>query len=278
VSVLATLFLRLLAVIVGAGYPYLAHHHRHLSALFLPGPHFLSALYVSVAAGWILFWMRWAGSHGWGRLATRVATWWGPRPCQRHGLARLYPRGYVAPSTTLGHDALTLGKHPFLGEQVVCYQAGGGGPIRIGDGAAVHLRCLLETGNGAEICIGSETTIQRRCLLIAHLAAIRIGARVTLSPGCALYSFDHGMTAGQPLMAQPLTSKGDIVIADDAWLGDRVVVLSGVRIGRQAMVLPGSVVTRDVPDGMIAAGAPAQVIGPRRAGGRGQYGSSPSRT
>jgi len=57
-----------------------------------------------------------------------------------------------------------------------------------------------------------------------------------------------------------LSTKGPILIDDDALLGYGVIVLSGVRIGKGAVIGAGSVVTSDVPDGAIAAGVPASII------------------
>lgn len=54
-----------------------------------------------------------------------------------------------------------------------------------------------------------------------------------------------------------------VVIEDDCWIGFGAVVLSGVRVGRGAIVAAGSVVTRDVPSYAIVAGNPAKVIGSR---------------
>ncbi|MBK8161647.1 MAG: hypothetical protein IPK65_00400 [Gammaproteobacteria bacterium] len=59
---------------------------------------------------------------------------------------------------------------------------------------------------------------------------------------------------------QPLVTKGGIVVGDDAWLGYGVIVLDGARIGRGAIIGAGSIVTGDIPEGVIAAGAPAKVI------------------
>ena len=50
------------------------------------------------------------------------------------------------------------------------------------------------------------------------------------------------------------------MIEDDAWLGVGVIVLSGVRIGKGAVIGAGAVVSRDVPDGAIAMGVPARVV------------------
>ena len=53
---------------------------------------------------------------------------------------------------------------------------------------------------------------------------------------------------------------GDIVIENDVWLATGVTVLAGVRIGRGSIVAANSVVTRDLPPGVLAAGAPARVV------------------
>jgi acetyltransferase-like isoleucine patch superfamily enzyme len=68
------------------------------------------------------------------------------------------------------------------------------------------------------------------------------------------------MATDKPMNIQPLQTKGGITIDDDVWLGFGVVVLDGVRIGRGAVIGAGSVVTKDVPEGAIAAGIPARVI------------------
>lgn len=56
------------------------------------------------------------------------------------------------------------------------------------------------------------------------------------------------------------TTKGDITIDDDVWIGQRVIILSGVHIGQGAVVAAGAVVTRDVPPYVIVGGVPAGVI------------------
>lgn len=55
-------------------------------------------------------------------------------------------------------------------------------------------------------------------------------------------------------------SKGDIIIGDDVWIGERATVLSGVKIGQGAVIAAGAVVTKDIPPYAIAAGVPAKVV------------------
>jgi acetyltransferase-like isoleucine patch superfamily enzyme len=55
-------------------------------------------------------------------------------------------------------------------------------------------------------------------------------------------------------------SKGDIVIADDVWIGTNAIICSGVKIGQGAIVAAGAVVTKDVPPYAIVGGNPAKII------------------
>ena len=56
------------------------------------------------------------------------------------------------------------------------------------------------------------------------------------------------------------TSKGDIILEDDVWIGANVTILSGVHIGQGAVVAAGAVVSTDIPPYAIAGGVPAKVI------------------
>ena len=56
------------------------------------------------------------------------------------------------------------------------------------------------------------------------------------------------------------TSKGNITVDDDVWIGFRSTILSGVHIGQGAVIAAGSVVTKDVPPYAIVGGVPAKVI------------------
>lgn len=55
-------------------------------------------------------------------------------------------------------------------------------------------------------------------------------------------------------------SKGDIIVDDDVWIGQRATILSGVHIGQGAVIAAGAVVTKDVPPYAIVGGVPAKVI------------------
>lgn len=57
-----------------------------------------------------------------------------------------------------------------------------------------------------------------------------------------------------------LVDNAPVVIADNVWLGERVIILKGVSIGKNSVVAAGSVVTKSIPENCVAAGNPAKVI------------------
>lgn len=80
-----------------------------------------------------------------------------------------------------------------------------------------------------------------------------------------LYTTNHGMADTKiPMWRQASSPIQPIIIEDDVWLGARVIILPGVRVGTGSVIGAGSVVTRDVVPYSIAAGNPARVIRSRR--------------
>lgn len=209
---------------------------------------------------WAIFWLHRGGAGPWGRAAAWLAGVFTPPYKGRAGLARKTPRGYIAPSARIHCRDLGLGRSVFLGDRVTIYQGPDGGPVTLGDRAHLHQDTVVEVGRGGSVSIGADTHIQPRCQLSAYLRAIRIGAKVQIAPACAFYPYDHGTAPGTPMREQALSSRGEIVLEDDVWLGYGVVVLAGVRIGQGAVVGANAVVTGDIPPGAVAVGAPARVV------------------
>lgn len=95
-------------------------------------------------------------------------------------------------------------------------------------------------------------------LTILDVGKVTIGDYVQFAPGVSIY------TAGHPL--HPISRNSGyeygipITIGNNVWIGGNVIVLPGVTIGDNAVIGAGSVVTKDVPDNMIAAGNPCKVI------------------
>ena len=208
--------------------------------------------------------MYYAGLGPAGRLATRLASLVSPPYKGRSYLARLTHRSYVSPKASVFHSGLQLDGNAFIGDGVIIYEAKGGGTVKIGKGVHIHQDCIIETGHGGSLSIGEDTHIQPRCQFSAYSASIIVGNNVQIAPGCAFYPYDHGVLPGELICNQPLVSKGDIEIGDDVWLGFGAIILSGVSIGKGAVIGAGSIVTRNIPDGAIATGIPARILKMRR--------------
>lgn len=211
---------------------------------------------------WSFFWMRFAGLRYGGGIATWLATRFAPPYKQRRRLARYNSKGYIAPSATIYHDNLQLGTNIFLGDRVTIFEAGNGGSVELGDGVYLHNDTCIQTGDGGSLKIGSDTHIQPRCQFLAYQAAIQIGCGVQIAPNCAFYLGKGDMTPDEPLKHPSSPTKG-IIVDDDVWLGHGAVILEGIHIGNGAVIGSGAVVDRDIPEGAIAVGVPARVIGTR---------------
>ncbi len=209
---------------------------------------------------WARFWMRFAGPTGTGRFFMWLASWFVPPYKARIPLAFLNRDGFIESTAIIHHPDLSLGKNCFIGDRVVLFERKGGGKIEFGDRVEILRDSIFETGLGGEIIVGSQSSIHPGCHLYSYVEPIVIGNGVMIAPNCALYSYDHGIASGKTIREQPLQSKGPISIGDDAWLGVRVTVLNGVRIGKGAVIAAGSIVTQDVPDSAVAAGVPARVV------------------
>lgn len=209
---------------------------------------------------WIRFWMYHAGLGRFGRIATLFTSWVAPPHKARVSLARMNQRGYIEPNATIYHSKLKLGNYVFIGEHVIIFENGKGGPVELGDRVIIHRHTILETALGGSLTLEEGASVHPRCQLNAYHSSIRIGKGTMIAPNCAFYPYDHGVAPGQTIREQPLVGKGDISVGREAWLGVGVIVLGGVRIGDDAVIGAGSVVTKDIPDGAIAMGRPARVI------------------
>jgi acetyltransferase-like isoleucine patch superfamily enzyme len=126
----------------------------------------------------------------------------------------------------------------------------GSGRIELGHvglypGVRLHCR-----GTG-QIAIGEGTFINRQARVFA-------GSRVHLGRNC-MVSWQTVIT--DCTCAGPVAAFDPVVLEDEVWLGSRVVILGGTRLGRGCIVAAGSVVQGSFPAGSILAGKPAEVIG-----------------
>jgi maltose O-acetyltransferase len=109
---------------------------------------------------------------------------------------------------------------------------------------------------GWNIELGERVFFNFNCIVL-DVCRIRIGDYTLFGPGVQI------LTPVHPLEAE-LRRKQEygkpIDIGSDVWVGGGALILPGVRIGSKTVIGAGSVVTRDVPDGVLAAGNPCRVI------------------
>ena len=109
---------------------------------------------------------------------------------------------------------------------------------------------------GYNIEIG-ENFFANHNLVILDGARVKFGDNVFIAPDCGFY------TAGHPLDAEErnagLEYAKPITVGDNVWIGGGVRVMPGVTIGSNSVIGAGSVVTKDIPDGVLAFGNPCRV-------------------
>ena len=117
--------------------------------------------------------------------------------------------------------------------------------------------CQLSTLQpGAHLLIGFDCGFSGTVLAAAE--SIVLGDRVVCGANVTITDTDwHGTL---PEERRDGAKSAPVEIGDDVWIGLNALVLKGVRIGRRSVIAAGSVVTRDVPEGVIAAGNPAVVV------------------
>ena len=173
-----------------------------------------------------------------------------------NGLNRAYIERFIRPQ----FDHMGKAPHIFSPQHLVVF----GNNISIGDNAhiisagdnKIRLTTWPSRGKQARIKIGDYCLISPGNRLSAE-QDICIGNNVMLAANCYISDSDwHGIYN----RTRPFRCTQAVVLEDNVWLGERVIVCKGVTIGENSVVGAGSVVTRSIPANCVAAGNPAKVI------------------
>lgn len=160
-------------------------------------------------------------------------------------------------------------------------------------GASVHFEKIYLLVGGKYISIGKNSSIQRGCYLTAwdqykdqrflpeivignnvnigafnHITAIN---KIVIGDGCltgkwvTITDNSHGDAHSKDCFEKmpserELTSKGEVIIKNNVWIGDKATILPGVTVGENCVIGANSVVTNDVPPFSVVVGNPAKVI------------------
>jgi len=165
---------------------------------------------------------------------------------------------------------------PWLSGRIL-FQLAPGSEIRLGRNVILNSKMSKNTleargsvviktiQTAAVVTIGDDTGITSST--ISASSRIDIGNRVLIGSGCIITDSDHHfvvMKSGDVRRNMGLPEprqENRIEICDDAFIGARSIILKGVRIGKNAVVGAGSVVTKNVEDNTVVAGNPAKTIG-----------------
>ena len=124
-------------------------------------------------------------------------------------------------------------------------------------GDYINIEAPFHCDYGYNIEIG-ENFFANYNFIVLDVGKVRIGENVQIAPNVAIY------TAGHPLHPDSRNSGYeygiDITIGDNVWIGGNTCIMPGVTIGNNVVIGGGSVVTKDIPDNMLAVGNPCRVI------------------
>jgi maltose O-acetyltransferase len=110
---------------------------------------------------------------------------------------------------------------------------------------------------GSNIKLGEKVFFNFNCVIL-DVAEVVVGNRTLFGPNVQVYTATHPMSHTE--RAAGVEYGKTIRIGEDVWIGGNVVICPGVTIGDRSVIGAGSVVTRDIPSDVFAAGNPCRVI------------------
>lgn len=139
--------------------------------------------------------------------------------------------------------------------------------MRIGRNFTTGQYCRIEAADStvqgeATMFIGRDVQINDGCH-IASVVRLVIGNNVLIASGVFITDHDHGEIDRASMdvapAARPLVCSA-VIIGDNVWIGEKVVILKGVEIGHGSVVAAGAVVTKSMPPYSVIGGIPARVL------------------
>lgn len=125
-------------------------------------------------------------------------------------------------------------------------------------GDSVWLQPPFFCDYGFNIRLGKRCFFNFNCVVL-DICPVHIGDHVLFGPAVQIYAASHPLDAAT---RRTLETGRPVEIGSDVWVGGGAIILPGVTIGARSVIGAGSVVTRDIPAGVVAAGNPCRVLRP----------------
>lgn len=124
-------------------------------------------------------------------------------------------------------------------------------------GERVRVESPFHCDYGVNIDFGDDVYLNVNCVVL-DCAPVRVGRRTLIGSGVQLITAAHPLDPGE--RAAGFEFALPVVLGDDVWIGAGAIVCPGVSIGARSVIGAGSVVVRDVPPDVVAAGNPCRVL------------------
>ena len=131
-----------------------------------------------------------------------------------------------------------------------------------GRGAQCAINPPFYCDYGANIFVGENFYANVGCTIL-DVCEVHIGDNVLLAPGVQIYTAAHPVAVAPRIKGVEFGKP--VRIGNNVWIGGSVVICPGVTIGDNSVIGAGSVVTRDIPAGVVAVGNPCRVLRPMTA-------------
>ena len=131
--------------------------------------------------------------------------------------------------------------------------------FKIKDSSRITIQSGFRCQYGVNVHFEGVAMLNYNCTLFDS-AIIKIGDRTLIGPSCSLVCTNHAIDADERLRG--VFNNKPITLGKRVWLGANVIVCPGVTIGDNSVIGAGSVVTKDIPANVVAAGNPCKIIRP----------------
>lgn len=124
-------------------------------------------------------------------------------------------------------------------------------------GENIYVEPPFHCDYGYNISVGENFYANYDCIIL-DVNKVKIGKNVKIGPRACIYTASHPIDAA--IRNSFLEFGKPVTIGDNVWIGGNVVINPGITVGSNAVIGSGSVVTKDIPENVVAAGNPCKIL------------------